>query len=174
VLTLAEDKGGWNINYLTLAAAGGGGIDTSAWYEVVNQNSGSCVDDANFGTTNGTPVQQWSCSGATNQQWQFRSAGGGFYEVINRLAAPQNQAWDVTGGTSATGSGVPIQTWAYGGATNQQWQAVPVAGGYYQLLARNSGLCLGVPNASTANGVQLQQSTCNGTSAQAFRLVQQP
>jgi hypothetical protein len=181
VLTLAEDNGGWNINYLTLAAAGGGGgdggggggIDTSAWYEVVNQNSGSCVDDSNFRTTNGTPVQQWSCGGAANQQWQFRSAGGGFYEVINRLAAAQNQAWDVTGGTSATGSGVPIQTWAYGGATNQQWQAVPVGSGYYQFVARNSGLCLGVPNASTANGVQLQQSTCNGTSAQAFRLVRQ-
>ena len=75
VLTLAEDNGGWNINYLTLAAAGGGGdgggggIDTSAWYEVVNQNSGSCVDDPTSGTTNGTPVQQWSCGGATNQQW---------------------------------------------------------------------------------------------------------
>jgi hypothetical protein len=175
VLTLAEDTGGWNINSLTFAAAGsGGGIDTSAWYEVVNQNSGSCVDDSNFGTVNGTPVQQWSCGGATNQHWQFRSAGGGYYEVINRLAAPQNQAWDVTGGTSATAPGAPIQTWAYAAATNQQWQPVPVGSGYYQFVARNSGLCLAVPNASTANGVQLQQSTCNGTSAQAFRLVQQP
>lgn len=151
----------------------GGAIDPAAWYEVVNQNSGSCVDDANFGTVNGTPVQQWSC-GATNQQWQFRPADGGFYEVLNRLAASANQAWDVTGGTSATASGVPIQTWSYAGAANQQWQPVPLGNGYYRFVARHSGLCLNVPNASTANGVQLQQSACNSTAAQAFRLVAQP
>ncbi len=77
MLSLPEDNGGWNINSLTFAASGGGGIDTSAWYEVVNQNSGSCVDDTSFGTANGTPAQQWSCGGGTNQQWQFRPAGAG-------------------------------------------------------------------------------------------------
>ncbi len=175
-LTLAQDSGGWNVNYLTVSASGGGGggIDTAAWYEVVNQNSGLCVDATNFGTTNGTPVQQWSCGGGTNQQWQFRSAGGGYYQVVNRLSAPQNQSWDVTGGTGATAPGVPIQTWAYAGATNQQWQAVPAGNGYYQLVVRSSGLCLDVPDASTGNGTVLQQYTCNGTAAQAFRLVAQP
>ena len=65
------------------------------------------------------------------------------------------------------------EIWSYGGGTNQQWQAVPAGGGYYTFVARNSGLCLGVPNASTANGIQLQVLTCNGSAAQNFRLAQQ-
>ncbi len=175
VLTLAQDTGGWNINYLTFTAnSSGGGIDPTAWYTVVNQNSGLCVDDTNFGTTNATPVQQWGCGGGTNQQWQFRSAGSGYYQVVNRLAAAQNQSWDVNGGTTATAPGATIQTWAYAGATNQQWQPVALGNGYYRLVVRSSGLCLDVPSASTANGTVLQQNTCNGGTAQAWRLAAQP
>jgi hexosaminidase len=154
---------------------GGGGINTSAWYQVVNQNSNSCVDDSAGGTANGTIVQQWACgAGNNNQQWQFRATDSGYYNVLNRNAAAQNEVWDVTGGASATGDGVKIQTWAYGGGTNQQWQPVSLGNGFYKMVARNSGKCLDVPAASTANGVQLQQYTCNGTTAQAFKLVQQP
>ena len=164
----------WSIDELNLyGAGGGGGIDSSAWYEVVNENSAACVDAIDSGTANGTIVQQWSCGGSTNQQWQFRDAGSGYYDMLNRNAATENEVWDVTGGASATSSGVGIQTWSYGGGTNQQWQAVSVGGGYYEFVARNSGLCLDVPNASTANGVQLQQYACNGSPAQAFQLVRQ-
>jgi chitinase len=154
----------------TPASGGGGGISSSAWYTVVNQNSNACVDDA--GTANGSIVQQWACSNATNQQWQFQPTDSGYYKVVNRRTT--TQAWDVTGGASATGDSVKIQTWAYGGGTNQQWQPVSLGSGYYKMVARNSGKCLDVPAASTANGVQLQQYTCNGTTAQAFRLAQQP
>ncbi|MDX6345558.1 MAG: hypothetical protein QOF84_348 [Streptomyces sp.] len=173
ILTLYQDTGGWNINHLSFASAATG-INSSAWYEVINQNSGSCVEAANSGTANGTSVQQRSCDGSPSQQWQFVPTGGGYYEVLNRNAAAQNEAWDVTGGPSATSPGTAIQTWSYGGGTNQQWQPVPAAGSYYTFVARNSGLCLDTPNASTANGVQLQVYTCNGTPAQAFRLTQQP
>ncbi len=174
VLTLAEDSGGWNVNHLSFASAtaGGGDINPSAWYEVVNQNSGACVDATAFGTANGTSVQQWSCGGAANQQWQFTPIGDGYHKVRNRNAAAQNQAWDVTGGPSATAAGTAIQTWSYGGGTNQLWQPISVGSGYYRFVARNSGLCLEVPGASTANGVQLRQNPCSGSAAQAFRLVQ--
>lgn len=167
VLALDEDNGGWNANYLTFA----GDINSAAWYEVVDQNSGSCADDTNSATANGTAVQQWACGGSLNQQWRFVSAGGGYYEVLNRNAASENEAWDVTGGPSATAPGTNVQTWSYGGGTNQQWQPVATGNGY-TFVARNSGLCLDVPNASTANGVQLQVNTCNGSAEQAFRLSQ--
>src|SRR5258706_7201198 len=42
-------------------ADNGGGINSSAWYNVINQNSGACVDATGFGTANGTAVQQWAC-----------------------------------------------------------------------------------------------------------------
>jgi glucosylceramidase len=152
------------------SGGGGGGISPSAWYTVVNQNSNACVDDA--GTANGSVVQQWSCSAANNQQWQFQPTDSGYYKVVNRRTT--TQVWDVTGGTGATGDSVKIQTWTYGGGTNQQWQPVSVGTGLYKFVARHSGKCLDVPGASTANGVQLQQYTCNGTAAQTFSLTQQP
>ena len=171
VLTLSQDTGGWNINYLSFTA--GNDIDPSAWYLVVNQNSGACAGAAAFGTANGTVVQQWSCGGAPNQQWQFTPYSDGYDKVLGRNGAAQNQAWDVTGGPSATAPGTGIQTWSFGGGTNQQWLPVAVGNGSYRFVARNSGLCLEVPGGSSANGVQLSQNTCTGGTAQTFRLVQQ-
>ncbi len=139
---------------------------------MVNQNSGACVDATASGTTNGTAVQQWSCGGAPNQQWQLTPFSDGYDKVLGRNAAAQNQAWDVTGGPSATAPGTGIQMWSFGGGTNQQWQPVAVGNGCYRFVAHNSGLCLEVPGGWTANGVQLWQNTCNGSTAQAFRLVQ--
>jgi hypothetical protein len=176
-LTLSQDSGGWNLNHITLAASGGGGpttINPAAWYTVANQNSTDCVDATASGTANGTPVQQWSCGGSLNQQWQFTPISNGDYKVLNRNSATQNQAWDVTGGPSATAAGTKVQTWSYGGGTNQLWQPVAAANGYYTFVVRSSGLCLTVTGSSTANGALLEQNTCNGSPAQAFKLTQQP
>jgi hypothetical protein len=173
VLTLNQDQAGWNINSLAFATTGTGTtINSSAWYEIVNQNSGKCVDATNSGTANGTVVQQYSCVAlVANQEWQFVSIGSGYYEVLNRNAAAQTQAWDVAGGPAATAPGTPVQTWAYSNTTNEQWQAVAQAGGSYTFVARNSGLCLTAP--STANSVQFQVNTCNGGTAQSFLLSPQ-
>ena len=46
-------------------------------FEVVNQTSGKCLDDTNWGTNAGNPLQQWSCSGNTNQSWRFYPIGSG-------------------------------------------------------------------------------------------------
>jgi glucosylceramidase len=158
----------------TLPSSGGGGISSSTWYEVVNTNSGDCVDDTNGSTSNGTAVQQWACgSGNTNQQWQFQPTSSGYYQVVSRNAP--SLVWDVTGGPSATGNGTPIQLWSATGGTNQQWLPTPQSGGSYTFTARNSGNeCLDVTNRSTANGTQLQQWACTaGDTAQTFKLVPQ-
>ncbi|MET7394151.1 RICIN domain-containing protein [Dactylosporangium sp. NPDC005572] len=175
VLTLNQDSGGWNFNFMTFnGTTTASSIDPTAWYEVVNQNSDACIDATDSGTVNGTRVQQWACGGSLNQQWQLAIVSSGVYKVLNRNSATQNQAWDVTGGPSATEAGSPIQTWSYGGGTNQQWQATVTDDGWYTFTARNSGLCLSVPDNSAANGVQLQQNTCNDSAAQRFKLVKRP
>jgi glucosylceramidase len=150
----------------------GGGISSSAWYQVVNTNSGACVDDTNGSTANGTAVQQWACSaGSANQEWQFQPTSGGYYQVVTRNGP--TEAWDVTGGSSATGNGTLIQLWSATGGTNQQWLPTLQSDGSYTFTARNSGNeCLDVTNRSTANGTQLQQWACTaGDAAQTFRLV---
>jgi endoglucanase len=146
-------------------------INTSAWYNVINQNSGACVDATGFGTTNGTGVQQWACGNAQiNQEWQFQPTDSGFYKVANRNTP--GEIWDVT--NFGTTNGSLIQLWSYGGGTNQQWQPVWLGNGSFKFVGRGSGRCLDVPGASRSNGVQLQIFDCNGTGAQAWKLVQQP
>jgi hypothetical protein len=43
----------------------------SGWpiYNLVNKYSGKCLDITGFGTSDGTPLQQWDCSGGWNQDW---------------------------------------------------------------------------------------------------------
>ncbi|QUQ72507.1 RICIN domain-containing protein [Kutzneria sp. CA-103260] len=161
----------------TWPGSGGGttpppvGIDSSKWYTVANQNSGKCLDAANRGTANGTALQQWACTAATNQQWQFKSTGDGYYQVVNRNAP--GLAWDVTGGTGANADGTQVQLWSYGGASNQQWQAVSQGNGNYSFVARSSGKCLDVRDQSTTDGGLLQQWACTGGPAQSFQLAAQ-
>ena len=150
----------------------GNGISSSTWYQVVNSNSGKCVDDTGGSTANGTAVQQWDCgSGNANQEWQFQPTDSGYYKVVTRNST--SAAWDVTGGTGATSDGTPIQLWSYGGGTNQQWKPTLQSNGTYTFTARNSGTeCLDVTNRSTTNGTQLQQWTCtSGDTAQSYTLT---
>ena len=57
---------------------------------------------------------------------------------------------------------------ARGAGPNQQFEPVAEDGGSYHFVARHSRKCVEVAGASTAEGLQLQQRTCDGTPAQSF------
>jgi Ricin-type beta-trefoil lectin domain-like len=140
-------------------------LSTSGWYDVVAHNSGKCVDAAAAATANGTAVQQYTCNGSTAQQWQFRTATDtGYVTVVNKNGS--QPAWDVDG--PSTADSAVIHLWTDGGWSSQEWQPVLEAGGSYHFVNHNSGKCLDVPSASTADSVQMDQYTCNGTGAQSF------
>ncbi|TDU87213.1 ricin-type beta-trefoil lectin protein [Kribbella voronezhensis] len=141
-------------------------ISPTGWNTVVSKNSSKCVDARAAATANGTAVQQQACNSTTAQQWQFQPTADGYVRVnaFNNAA----QALDVTNVSAADSA--PIQLWSYSNGLNQQWLPVEEADGAYHLVNRNSGKCLDVPGASTADGLQLQQYTCNGTAAQSFRV----
>ena len=143
-----------------------GPISSTTWYSVINKASGKCVDAKAAGTGDGTVIQQYTCNGTAAQQYQFVPTSGGYLRINNH--GNSAEVLDVT--NVSTADNAPIQTWTYGGGNNQQWQAVAESGGYYHFVNRNSGKCLDTPGASTADGVQLVQYTCNGTGAQSFRL----
>ena len=44
--------------------------------ELLNPNSGKCLDDTGYGGS-GTQVQIWACADTSNQQWTLPSGGGG-------------------------------------------------------------------------------------------------
>ena len=171
--------GGINGGGVNTGAGGGGGtttppppgsVSTTAWYNVINQTSGKCLDDAGWSTSNGSTVQQWACgSQQYNQEWQFQSQGNNIYTIVNRNAP--GQVLDVTNNGTADFS--KIQTWTYGGGTNQQW--TPVANGSFFVIKNvGSGRCLDVSQSSTSNGVQMQIFDCNNTGAQNWTLSTQP
>jgi hypothetical protein len=159
-----------------VGTGGGSGstISTTAWYNIVNQNSTLCVDASSWGYANGTVIQQYTCGSAqTNQEWQFQPTDGGYYQVLNRNAlssAGLDAVLQVSGGPWATANQVGIQLWNFAGATNQEWMPVSVGNGTYKFVARNSSKCLDVPGASSAVLIPLQQYDCNGTAAQSFTL----
>ena len=163
------NSGGGNSGGGSTGGGNSANISSSAWYNVVNSDSGLCMDASGWGTANGTPVIQYSCgAGNANQEWQFQPTANGYYQIMNRNA--QGSVIDVTG--IATGNGAPLQLWASWNGPNQQWMPVPLGNGSYKLVSLNSGRCLDVPGASTANAVQFQQWDCNGSNGQSYQLVQ--
>ena len=95
------------------------GINSSSWFEVVNEGSGLCASAAGGSTANGTAVEQLACTGATSQLWQFvPTSVSGYYEVVNENAQSEGESWNITGGVGATAPGDTLQTWNYGGTGN--------------------------------------------------------
>ncbi|MEU8849395.1 RICIN domain-containing protein [Streptomyces sp. NPDC048564] len=148
------------------AAPSAAALPTS-WSTVVNSGSGKCLDARAAGTVNGTAVQQYACNNSTAQQWSFTSTSDGYVRINNRNDA--QQVVDVS--EVSTADNAAVHLWTYGGGNNQQWQAVDEGGGAYRFVNRNSGKCLDVPSASTADSVQLVQYTCNGSAAQRFQVA---
>ncbi|TCO53608.1 RICIN domain-containing protein [Actinocrispum wychmicini] len=155
------------ISVVVPAPAAAASVDPNTWYTVTAANSGKCVDARAAGTANGTVVQQFTCNGTGSQQWQLQPTDSGYYRV-NTFNNPA-LSWDVTNVSTADGG--LIQLWTYGNGDNQQWMPVQEASGAYHFVSRNSGKCLDVPGASTADSQQLQQFACNGTAAQSFTLT---
>ncbi|MDT7726403.1 MAG: hypothetical protein QOI21_2979 [Actinomycetota bacterium] len=166
-VTLAAAVVAMSVTGLGLATApAAGAAVVPGTYAVTGSGSGKCVDARSAASANATAVQQYTCNGSTAQQWVFTAVDSGYFQ-IGTAAAP-SQVWDVT--NVSTADSAPIQLWAYGGTGNQQWQPVDEGNGRYHFINRNSGKCLDVPNASTADSVQLQQYTCNASAAQSFSL----
>ncbi|MBD7919890.1 RICIN domain-containing protein [Cellulomonas sp. Sa3CUA2] len=140
---------------------GNGPVDTSAWYSLVNRNSGKAIDVYNLSTADGARITQWSRNGGNQQQWQFVSTGNGYYQLKSRLSG---KVLDVSG--NSTADGAAIQQYGSHGGNNQQF-SIQTIDGYVQLIARHSGKAVEVQGASTTDGGNIvQYSDWNGSNQQ--------
>ena len=64
-----------------------------------------------------------------------------------------------------------VDQWASTGAANQEWNIVPIGGGYYELVNRNSGDLLSVNGGSTANGASVVQEIDQYGTSQQWSIV---
>jgi len=149
---------------------GAGGTDTfypTAYYRLLNLNSGLALDVNGASTANGAGIIQWPQNGGNNQQWVI-TANGSYYKITNRNSG---LVLDVNSASKTSGAGI-IQ-WPWNGGNNQQWQLTSTSTGVYKVTNLNSGYMLDVNGASTANGASIIQWPWNGGNNQQWTIVQQ-
>ncbi len=129
-----------------------------SYYNVIARHSGKCLDVSGNSTGDGAWMQQWTCTGGANQNFQFVPVSGtSYYQIIARNSG---KCMDVQNGSTANGA--LIQQWTCAaGNINQQFSLQTVSGtSYIRIIARVSGKCFDVQNVSTADGAWIQQWTC--------------
>ncbi|WP_225100620.1 RICIN domain-containing protein [Streptomyces sp. CoH27] len=141
--------------YLTPASSGGGGFP-DGYHQLVVANNNLCLDVYGNSGSAGAAIDQWSCNGQGNQQFQFVPASGGYGELRT-----QSSGLDVAVAGSSTAAGTPdIVQQAPGTSGNGLWLPVRQSDGSYAFQNRDSGLCLDVYGAGSNAGQQLDQWQC--------------
>jgi alpha-galactosidase len=118
---------------------------------LVSAASGRCLDVPQSNTTNGTQPVIWDCNGGANQRWT--SSGQTLQALGKCLDAPLNAA-----------AGSKVQIWDCNGGANQRW----THNSNGTITGQQSGLCLDVSGALTANGTQVILWQCTGAANQRW------
>ncbi|HEX8426590.1 RICIN domain-containing protein [Hymenobacter sp.] len=168
-MTTTSASGLGRVQYAWGVGAGGtNNFYPTAYYRIINRNSGQLLDVNGSSTTTGAGIIQYLQNGGTNQQWQVLSTSGGYYRLINRNSG---QAVDVNNGSTAAAA--PVIQYPYGGGNNQQWQVADNGGGYFRIINRNSSQALDVNGASTAPAASVIQYPFSGANNQQWEVLQQ-
>ncbi|GAA0387524.1 RICIN domain-containing protein [Streptomyces luteireticuli] len=116
-----------------------------------------CLDVQGGKTSNGTPVQVYTCNGTNAQKWVVD--GGALRNVAS------SQCLDVKGADAANGTAA--QLWTCNGSGAQNWRYS--THGTTSLSNVGTGNCLDLH--TFANGRDAWMWDCNGTTAQKFDVV---
>ncbi|MFI0722204.1 RICIN domain-containing protein [Streptomyces sp. NPDC021224] len=123
--------------------------------QLVNENSGKCLEIADWRTDNGAPARQWDCTGGANQKWFETTDYYGRHTYVN-----QNSGKCLEIADWRTDNGAPARQWDCTGGANQRWYFDTIGVGQDEpsyighLLNDNSG-----------NGCVVVQGTGNGSTA---------
>lgn len=128
-------------------------------YKILARHSGKSLDVANWGTTNGTRVQQWTWHGGASQQWTFEKQSDGCYEIKANTTTGLNLD------LSSPASGTALRLWADNNADGQRFQLTSLGGGYYRITPKiSTAFGLDVAAASTADGADVIEYAWNSSS----------
>ncbi|MEV4624042.1 ricin-type beta-trefoil lectin domain protein [Asanoa sp. NPDC049573] len=120
--------------------------------EIRGVGANRCLDVNGASQADGAVVQIWDCNGGANQQWTPTSS--------KQLTVYGNKCLDAP----SASAGARIRIWSCTGGSNQQWNVNPDG----TITGVQSGLCLDVTGAGTANGAAVELWTCNGGSNQQW------
>lgn len=143
-------------------------IDTSAYYKIVNKNSGKVMDVKGVYLDDSTSVIQYADNGGANQQWQFVDMGRGIYKIKNHNSG---KMLEIQGESTSDGAqAIQYHDTEWRGV-NQEWKLIDAGGGYYSIVNINSDKVLDVKVESTSNSASIIQYTGRGSSNQLWKLV---
>jgi alpha-galactosidase len=144
----------------TTTTTSGGSSYPSGYHTLVVDNDGLCVEVAGASTSNGAAIDQNTCSGGTNQEFQFNPVSGGYGEL-----QAESDGKDVVVASASTAEGAKVIQYTQNGTTNGLWLPIAQSDGSWQFKNENSGYCLDVTGAVNTPGTQLQQWGCKSPAA---------
>ncbi|MGQ4401612.1 RICIN domain-containing protein [Streptomyces hayashii] len=147
------------------SSGAGEGFPTGRRQLVIGSDS-LCLDVSGGSTGAGAVIDQWTCNGQSNQQFEFVPSSGGYGQL---RAQHSGQVVAVSGGSTTAGTPDIVQQ-APDGAAAALWLPVRQSDGSFSFRNKNSGLCLDVYGGGNNLGQQLDQWPCKNTpgSNQAF------
>ena len=129
---------------------------------IVSRLSGKCLDVEGRSTRNAANVQQWSCSGGSNQLWDVIDLGRGQFSIVSHGS---NKALTVSGGRT---DGANVEQFRWNGGDNQRWRVERAGNGAYRLVSVSNNSCLDVEGAKRDDGANIQLWGCSGGANQTW------
>jgi hypothetical protein len=129
---------------------------------IVSRNSNKCLDVEGRSNRDGANVQQWGCSGGSNQKWDVIDLGRGQYSIISQGS---NKALTVVGGGR---DGANIEQSRYHGGDDQRWRIERAGNDTYRIVSVSNRSCLDVEGAKRDDGANIQTWGCSGGANQAW------
>jgi Ricin-type beta-trefoil lectin domain len=129
---------------------------------IVSRLSGKCLDVEGRSTRNAANIQQWSCSGGSNQLWDVIDLGRGQFSIISHGS---NKALTVA---SRSSDGANVEQNRWNGGDNQRWRVERAGGGAYRLVSVSNNACLDVEGAKRDDGANIQLWGCSGGANQTW------
>jgi len=118
------------------------------WAQIKNTASGNCLTEV-FGDS----LKSSNCSNNHFHQSFLFQYNNNYFKVI----AASGKVWDIQGGSTA--SGALIQGFDNNDGDNQRY-SISKDGAYYKFTVKNSGKCIDVTNANTADFALVAQADC--------------
>lgn len=129
---------------------------------IVSRGSGKCMDVEGRSNRNAANIQQWTCSGGSNQLWDVIDLGRGQYSIISQAS---NKALTVSGG-GRDGANVEQSRW--NGGDNQRWRVERAGDKAYRLISVSNDSCVDVEGAKREDGANIQLWGCSGGANQTW------
>lgn len=163
--------GDWNDKACSVRIEPNGKSGLSGNFKIMNRNSGKYLDLDNNKTDNNTAIVQFDDEGVdASQTWTFTEVmkGKGVYSICSY--GNKNRGMDVADFSKENGA--QVQLYDYLGNPHQQFILYDCGEGYYQLVARNSGKVVEIPQSSKGNGEWIKIYDNNGTHTQQWAVVE--